>query len=357
MTPASRDVHRVSSCPPRERARRTWPSLALVLAAALGGGCGGSDGAVTTASASCLGCHPAETLTTVKVRGSAREVVDQLSDGFGYEPGSRVVYPRRGAHAARDLESCGSCHVGHTGATDFAHNRNVYPQPALNLLTQGGTDCASGCHDWLKEPQFKTGFTNLFQYLPYWEGPLDPYELLETSSAAVGVILLTGDDTPKHRQILREGWRWDGTLQSSTMTVEEVAPGCGGCHDLSGEQRHGETPSCNDCHWFRTTNPEGANGRYTAHTLLVTTTEAFVAFAAPPQANKGSCVFCHVSGENGELADDPLTRRSCYNCHVSGHHTLTAPAITSFWETLPIGEKADVVLQKQAEFEAQHPQG
>ncbi len=327
-------------------------------ALALAVGCAGDDGAVTTASAFCLDCHPAATLTGVKVRGSAREVVDQLGDGFGYEPGSRVVFPRRGAHAARDLEACRTCHVGHSTAQDYAQNRNVYPQPALGLLYAGGTDCASGCHDWLKEPVFQTGFTNLFRLLPYWEGPLDPYSLLETSAAAAGAILVTGDNAPKHRQILREGWQWDGQkLQSSTMSVERVAPGCGGCHDLSGEARHGEMPSCNDCHWFRTTNPAGANGRFTAHRLLITTTDAFVPFAAPPQRTKGSCVFCHVSGENGELPDDPLTRRQCYNCHVSGHHTLTAPASTSFWETLPIGEPESAVRQKKAEFDAAHPQG
>lgn len=342
----------------RARPRRAPLALVTALVASLAAACGGSDGAVTTASAACLGCHPAETLTTVKVRGSAREVADQLADGFGYEPGSRVVYPRRGAHAARDLEACGTCHVGHTGAQDFALNRNVYPQPALELLRQGGTDCASGCHDWLKEPVFETGFTNLFQYLPYFEGSLDPYTLLEGSAAALGAILVTGDETPKHRQILREGWRANARkLHSTTLAVEEVAPGCGGCHDLSGEQRHGETPSCNDCHWFRTTNPAGANGLVSAHAWLVFSIDAFVPFAAPPHAQKGSCVFCHVSGVNGELADDPLTRRYCYNCHVSGHQTLSEPTRPAFWETLPIGEKKDDVLRKQAEFEAQHPQG
>ncbi len=343
----------------RLRERRATPCvLLLACLVAVTAGCAGNDGAVSTSSASCLGCHPAETLSRVKVRGSAREVVDQLGDGFGYEPGSRVVFPRRGAHAARDLEACSTCHVGHSNAQDYAQNRNLYPQPALNALYQGGTDCASGCHDWLKEPVFQTGFTNLFRFLPYWEGPLDPYALLESSAAAAGAILVTGDNTPKHRQILREGWEWDGKkLQSSTMVVDRVLPGCGGCHDLSGEARHGEVPACNDCHWFRTTNPAGANGRFTAHTLLVATTDAFVPFAAPPQRNKGSCVFCHVSGENGELADDPLTRRQCYNCHVSGHHTLTLPASTSFWETLPIGESESVVRQKEADFDAAHPQG
>lgn len=333
-------------------------SIAVLLAPALGAmSCSGEDGTVQTASGPCLGCHPAATLMEVRVTGSAREVADQLGDGFLYEAGFRVTQPRRGAHAARDLDACASCHVGHSNAQDFAQNRNIYPPPALNTLYQGGTDCASGCHDWLKVPVFQTGFVNLFGFLPYWEGDLDPYRLLESSSNALLNSLLSGDDRPRHRLIFREGWAWDGKKPLPfTTTVDRVSPGCGGCHDLSQEARHGEVPSCNDCHWFRRDNPAGGNGRGSAHELLVATTEAFLPLSAPSDRNKGACVFCHASGENGEHTDDPLTRRQCYNCHVSGHHTLNAPAIVQYWETLPIGEKQDVVREKEAEFHALHPQ-
>ncbi len=339
-------------------AMRGWCSFLSILAVltVVLTGCGSSDGRVTSRAEACLGCHPAESLTQVAVAGPARSVVDALSDGFPEEVGARRPFPRRGAHSAEDLEACATCHVGHTGANDFAQNQNIYPQPALAALHEPGADCAGGCHNWLAEPIFEVGFQNLFGDLPYDNGDLDPYRLLLDSSYAGFNNLVTRATTPGHKTILTAGW--DRAPNEETLFpfhADHYAAGCGGCHDLSGEQRHGETPSCNDCHVLTRENPPDRHGRYSTHEYLIDGITLLRPLGAPGQLARPVCEFCHKD-PNATVSADPVERRICYNCHLSAHQVLRKPYVLSFWEALPVGEKTDEVLAKKAAFDQAHSQ-
>lgn len=257
--------------------------------------------------ASCGACHDLEELKEVASDESAGPRQWMAFQGNGLvrvepalpAPGTQygLKWIDRGRHDD-PMGDCATCHPVRDDGT--GHGLRIYPQ--VDGVFEGGTDCAGGCHTWLKDTVEVPGFENSEGVTPVYAGSARPGDLLEGANTA-------------HSKLWREGARPDAAL----FRIAAFNPGCGGCHNLAAES-HGTTMGCLDCHKF-------LGGPHDLHVQVV---NALMDQVDPGAGAAGLalCAYCHVH-------DDPSMVRSgsvCYNCHLSGHQPLDGQGKAHFWQ-------------------------
>jgi hypothetical protein len=163
-------------------------------------------------------------------------------------------------------------------------------------------DACESCHTWIPADATAAGFAKQDGQRPMFKGSLRPLDLLSTGTDA-------------HARIWRDGY--DATAAPKAgLRVSHLGSGCLGCHALASE-RHGNIPSCTDCHSFGTADRPGSNAA--AHAQYIADRRSV---NDPAHVAETNCIYCH--GFVPTAGD--VYRPACYNCHLSAHRPVAV-----FW--------------------------
>jgi len=275
------------------------------------------------AEVDCTACHIVDELF-VPVSGAApRDWMGEQGRGVVRDPGVlsltgepvlSLAWPRRGHHGEAQREDCAACHPVFRRTN--GHGLSQYAAAGRTAAFEGGTDCASSCHDWLPAEAEVVGFAGAAGAPAGWNGSLRPADLLAVAAEAdLG-----------HGRVWRDGYvepeEPDDDHDALGLRVNVMESGCGGCHNSFSDD-HGALSMCTDCHDLGFASSRGSHERHVARI------DDDVARRAPALADTPSCAFCHCD----DGSPDSLCRAACYNCHVSGH--LTAPILWTGEAPLP----------------------
>ena len=202
-------------------------------------------------------------------------------------------FMERGHHPVYTVAQCATCHP--VSAEGVRHGMSQYPVTARANAFKPQT-CAAACHPWLTKSITSSGFKPKTGAAPTYSGSLRPGEMLAAA-------------TDGHATLYKQGYS-KSAAKKKGIKVGRILPGCVGCHNTQSD-KHGETPSCLNCHTLG-----GSSGTlHKVHTDAITKARAA---NDPGNAAASTCDYCHGFSATGNT----LKNAACYSCHLSGHQVM-----------------------------------